>query len=162
MLAVVALPGLVALAALIMTGMGAGPSQQPGLFVLGVVVLLGLAKPWLAWREIHGLLAAAAMSALLIAAYLAGQAIFARTIGELGPLVAPTPPAVASAMAIVVFMTGLVCLQLRAPGRTGSAAWARAYALVSNGFHLNTIANRWVLRFWPAAPSKAHNSGAAA
>lgn len=162
-LTVLAVPALVTLAALVMTGMGAGPSQQPGVFVLSAVVLLGLAMPWMERRDRHGLLAAAALSAVLIPAYVAGQAIFARIIGDLGPpLTRPEPASIATAIAIVILMTGLVCLQLWAPGRTGSAAWARAYALVSSGFHLNTIANRWVLRFWPAAPSKANHPGAAA
>lgn len=161
-LAVLAVPVLVALAALVMTRMGAGPTQQPGVFVLSAVVLLGLAKPWIERRDAHGLLAAAAMSALLIPAYLAGHAIFARTIGHLGPVATPTPASVATATAVVLIMMGLVCLQLRAPGRPGSAAWARAYALVANGFHLNTVANRWVLRFWPAAPVKPEHPGAAA
>lgn len=162
-LAVLAVPALVALAALVMTGVGAGPSQQPGVFVLSAVVLLGLARAWMERRDRRGLLAAVALSAVVITAYAAGQAVFARVIGDLGPqLAAPGPGSIAASIGIVIFMTGIVCLQLRAPGRAGSAAWARAYALVSSGFHLNTIANRWVLRFWPAAPSTANHRGAAA
>jgi NAD(P)H-quinone oxidoreductase subunit 5 len=160
-LAVLAAPAVVGFAALAMTRVGAGPAQQPGVFVLSAVVMLGLAKPWIERRDVHGLLAAAAMSVILIPAYAAGQAIFARITGDLGRPAPPTTASIITATAIVLFMTGLVCLQLRVPGRTGSAAWARAYALVSNGLHLNTFANRWVLRLWPAAPSKA-NSGAAA
>ncbi len=162
-LAVLAVPALVALAAVAMWGLGAGPTQQPGVFVLSAVVLLGLARAWMDRRDRDGLLAAAVLSAVVITTYAAVQAVFARIIVDLRPqLATPGPTSIAVSIGIVIFMTGLVCLQLRAPGGTGSAAWARAYALVSSGFHLNTIANRWVLRFWPAAPSKANHSGAAA
>jgi NAD(P)H-quinone oxidoreductase subunit 5 len=127
------------------------------------VLLLGVARVWLQRRGRHALTTAVILSAVVLVSYGTEQAIFARLIGD---LVAPPAPlngaSVATAVGVVALMTGLVCVQLGAPGSAGSAAWARAYAIVSNGFYLNTIANRWVLRLWPAAPSHAHESGAAA
>lgn len=160
---VLAVPALVVLATLAMTAMGAGPAQQPGVYVLSAVLLLGLARAWTVERRTRDLPAALALSIVLVPAYVAGQALFAALVGGIGPQApAPTPLSTAAAIAIVALLTGLVCLQLRAPGRVGSPAWGRAYALVSSGFHLNTIANRWVLRFWPTPPSKAHAKGASA
>ncbi len=150
---VASVPAIVALAAVAMSGMGAGPAQQPGVFVLSAVVVLSLARTMVERRQPHGLVAAAILSGVLLVAYAAGQAIFARLVGDLGPpLAAPTFTSISVSIAVVIVMTGVVCLQLRAPGRPSSAAWGRAYAIVSSGFHLNTFANRWVLRFWPASP----------
>jgi NAD(P)H-quinone oxidoreductase subunit 5 len=45
--------------------------------------------------------------------------------------------------AVVTFLQGLV------PGDGGTPRWQTLYALVSNGFYVNTFANRLVLRLWP-------------
>ncbi|QUD90612.1 proton-conducting transporter transmembrane domain-containing protein [Phenylobacterium montanum] len=160
--AILAVPAVVALAALVMTGLGVGPTQRPGAFVLSAVLLLGLARVWMQRRGRQAIVAAVASSLVVVPAYLAGQAIFARLIGDLGaPIGAPSWISVTAALGVVALMTGLVCMQLRLPGQSASPAWSRAYALVSNGFYLNTIANRWVLRLWPASPSNSTQPGAA-
>lgn len=160
-----AVPVLVVLGALAATSLGIGPTQQPGAFVLSAVLLLGLAPAWLplrrGWSVASAVLAAGA-SVAVVAAYAAGQGIFASLLPPTSAL--PREPdafAVITALTVVAMMTILVCLQLRLPAQGRSPAWARAYAHVSNGFYLNTIANRWVLRFWPASPARPIQHGAA-
>lgn len=132
---------------------GAGPAQQPGVFVLGAVLLLGLARLWTQAQGPAGLLGAGAATVALMAAYAAGQGLFACLVGPLGAQGGPPGgPEVVAAIGVVAAMTALAGLQLGLPGPPGSPAWARAYGLVSNGFHLNTWANRWVLRLWPSLP----------
>jgi NAD(P)H-quinone oxidoreductase subunit 5 len=53
--------------------------------------------------------------------------------------------------AMVTFLQGLV------PTRPGAPKWQALYAHVANGFYLNTLANRLVLRFWPLP---VHSAGA--
>jgi NAD(P)H-quinone oxidoreductase subunit 5 len=38
------------------------------------------------------------------------------------------------------------------PGAGVPPRWESAYAHISNGLYVNTLANRWVLRFWPTPP----------
>ena len=162
-LAVVA-PLMVAVGGSAAAALGVGPALDPGAFVLGAVLLLGLARLWLdAWERGSRatLIVAAASPVLLLAAYALSQALFAGLAADL-TATSPTPSRlmVVAAIATVTLMTALVGLQLLLPGAAPSPAWIRAYALVSNGFHLNTIANRWVLRFWPAGPRFAASQGA--
>jgi NAD(P)H-quinone oxidoreductase subunit 5 len=157
-------PALVLILALGMTALGAGPAQRPGGFLLASVLLLGLAKVVLGRRRSSlGLAGLAAASALMFAAHLGAQAMFARLLGDLaGHAPAPVNGFVALAIGVVAAMTALVCLQLRLPAISRSPAWTRAYIVVAHGFYLNTLANRWVLRLWPAPPSPSKPSGAIA
>lgn len=153
---------LLACVGLGVVALGARTADQPGAFVLWSVLLLGLSRTWLQPHGRWGSVLALAVSAVALGAYVAAHAAFARLAVTLGwPPVAPNPVAVAVGICLVALMTGLVWLQLAAPVGMASPAWARTYALVANGFHLNTVANRWVLRLWPAPPSTAPQPGAA-
>ncbi|HWA59833.1 MAG TPA: hypothetical protein VG939_00585, partial [Caulobacteraceae bacterium] len=142
---------------------GLGPGRDPGGFVLGAVLLLGLARLWAeAWVRGSAAHALAAASASLAGggAYALWHWVFARLPG-LPVAGQPGAFAVGAAIAVTTLMTALVSLQLRLPGAARSVAWARAYAAVANGFYLNTFANRWVLRLWPARPTVALDTGVA-
>lgn len=163
-LAVLAAPALVLILAAGMTAAGAGPGQRPGAFLLASVLLLGLSRVVLGQRRpgpaLAGLVAA---SAVMFGAHLGAQALFARLMGDLaGQAPPPGGGFVALAIGVVAAMTALVCLQLRLPAASRSPAWARAYVVVAHGFYLNTLANRWVLRLWPAPPSPSKTTGATA
>lgn len=161
-LALVAPPALVVALAWGLSALGAGPARDPGGFVLASVLLLAVTRLMLQ-RGRQGLFGLALLAATLLAAHVAAQATFAALIGDLaGRSPAPSASLVGLAVAVVAMMTALVCLQLRTPSMSRSAAWARAYLLAANGFYLNTIANRWVLRLWPAPPSPSSSFGAKA
>lgn len=145
-----------------LSALGTGPTRDPGGFVLASVLLLGVTRIT-PRRGLQGLLGLAFLVAILLAAHVAAQATFAALIGDLaGRSPAPSVGLVALAVAVVAMMTALVCLQLRAPATSRSAAWARAYLLAANGLYLNTMANRWVLWLWPAPPSRSSSLGAKA
>jgi NAD(P)H-quinone oxidoreductase subunit 5 len=160
MATVLAAPLLAVVGAAAATALGVGPDRQPGAFVLSAVLLMGLARLWLRRTPRAPGLSLALATIAVIAAYGAAQKLFSLITPH-----APAPPssalATAIAVAIPALMTALVCLQLRLPGPARSPAWARAYAVVSNGFYLNTLANRWVLRAWPAPPASPTQHGAA-
>jgi NAD(P)H-quinone oxidoreductase subunit 5 len=154
-----AIPASVALSAIAATAVGAGPTQQPGVFLLWVVLFLGLARIWASQSARRSSVFTILGSTVVVASYAAGQALFARILDA--HAAQPTWQAASAAIIVIALMTGLVCLQLQLPGRANSPAWARAYALASNGFYLNTLANRWVLRLWPAPHLNAKQYGAA-
>jgi NAD(P)H-quinone oxidoreductase subunit 5 len=52
--------------------------------------------------------------------------------------------AVVLSFACVTFLLGMV------PARPGTGRWQRLYAHISNGFYVNTLANRLVVAFWPS------------
>ncbi|MBS0410334.1 MAG: hypothetical protein JSR86_10510 [Proteobacteria bacterium] len=160
--AILAVPVLTLCAGVLASAVGWGPFQQPGAFVLGGVVLLGVVRVLGGARPASALPLAAGVGALALSAYGASHWIFARLLPDLAAS-APNPdaPAGAAAIAVVAAMTGLVCLQLSLPRASGAPAWARAYALAANGFYLNTLANRWVLRLWPTSPIQLRQEGAA-
>jgi NAD(P)H-quinone oxidoreductase subunit 5 len=54
--------------------------------------------------------------------------------------------------AIILSFGGLTMFQSLLPRQAAQSRWQGLYAHVSNGFYLNTLANRWVLRFWPNPP----------
>ncbi len=160
-----ALPLLVGAAASLAGWMGLGPAKDPGVLVLTGVLALGLARVLIyAWEFGSRTMLAAglATSVLAIAGYGLAQALFAQLVaGVLPPPPAPSTLAVGVSIAALTLMAGLVGLQLVLPRAEGATGWARAYAVVANGFYLNTLANRWALRFWPAPPKFAAQDGAA-
>lgn len=157
-------PVLVAVGAGLAATQGLGPAAQPGTFVLTAVVLLSLARLWIEVWARDGRLpgVALALSGVLLAAYLAGQALFLEVLAT--GLPAAREPGLADivlSIAVVTLMTALVSLQARLPAAAAGGRWTRAYAVVANGFYLNTLANRWALQFWPAPPQAPIKSGAA-
>lgn len=157
-------PLLVAAGAIVAAAFGQGPAAHPGGFVLGAVLILSLARLWLdVWSRgtaTPGI--AAFLTAILLGAYVAGQGLFAGLLaGSLPALRTPGLPEVALSIAVVTLMTALLSLQAGLPGAAASRTWRRAYALIANGFYLNTLANRWVLQFWPAPPQPRLKSGVA-
>jgi NAD(P)H-quinone oxidoreductase subunit 5 len=159
------IPVAVGLSASLAAWMGEGAAKDPGALVLTGVLALGLARVLVAaWEGGSRAMMAGALitSVLAIAAYGLGQALFAQLLEGVVPSAPePTLLAVAASIAAVTLMAGLVGLQLALPRDPSAPGWARAYAVIANGFYLNTLANRWALRFWPAPPKFAANDGSA-
>lgn len=159
------IPLAVALPACAAAALGLGPAQDPGALVLAGVLALGLARVMIsAWESgSRAMLTAASVTAILaLGGYVLGQALFAQLlVGVMPPAPEPSLLTITAAVAAVTLMATLVSLQLVLPRDPSSGGWARAYAVVANGFYLNTLANRWALRFWPAPPKFAANDGVA-
>jgi NAD(P)H-quinone oxidoreductase subunit 5 len=134
---------------------GATLTEQPGVFALASVLLLGLTH--LIANGIDERPNAYVVLQTLLRAALAGAAYFGLQFGA-ERLMAGTLPAtqalrgpfalaiivlVVLSFALVTFLQGLVSTRHRAP------KWQALYAHVANGLYLNTLANRFVLRFWP-------------
>jgi len=135
--------------------------QRPGVFALAAVLLLGLThliangideRPTLyVVSRTVGLAGATAC------AYFGLQLTAERLLaGSLPPPPATRGPiddaivgAVILSFATIIFLQGLV------PRHARDAKWQALYAHVSNGFYVNTIANRLVLRLWPPPPHPA-------
>lgn len=158
-------PAVVAAASAGVAAAGLGPARHPGEFVLAGVVILGVARLWLdAWTRpsAANFPMVAGLSGLVLALYALAQGLFAQLTQGVLPIAAPPGlAAVAAAIATVAAMTALSIFQVAAPGGRGSAIWARAYAAVANGFYLNTLANRWVLRLWPTLSRNQPHKGVA-
>ncbi|GAB2488999.1 proton-conducting transporter transmembrane domain-containing protein [Arenimonas alkanexedens] len=135
-------------------------SSQPGVLVLGAIVMLGLihllsqaldrAPRWGVLARVTGLAAAVAI------AYFGLQWLAAWLMaGVLPPTLALRGPLDLVILAIVVFgFAAITVVQGLLPGRLEAPFWQRWHAHVSNGFYVNTLANRWVLRFWPTGPAR--------
>jgi len=157
---VFAIVGVLAVAIVAGRLFGITLAKQPGVFALGAVVLLGLVylvskgideRPSI--YVVGRTLAAAAFVAIV---YFGLQIIVERVYA--GAL--PTTDAlrnpfgigvvvfVVLSFAVVTFLQGLV------PSESGTIRWQAFYAHVSNGFYVNTIANRLVLRFWPTGRAR--------
>lgn len=159
------IPLAVGLTACAAAALGLGPAEDPGAVVLAGVLALGLARVLIsAWESgSRAMLAGGLVTTVLaIGGYVLGQVLFAELLaGVMPPAPHPSPLAVAASIAAVTLMAGLVGLQLILPREPGAPGWDRVYAVVANGFYLNTLANRWALRFWPATPKFAAQNGAA-
>jgi NAD(P)H-quinone oxidoreductase subunit 5 len=137
---------------------GATPVHQPAVFALGAVLLLGLThliangideRPN-AYVVFRTLLLACVAGAAYFGLQYAAERLFAGSLpkvdparGEFSVLVGV---AIVLSFATVTFLQGMVPRHARAP------RWQALYVHVSNGFYVNTLANRLVLHFWPVPP----------
>jgi NAD(P)H-quinone oxidoreductase subunit 5 len=137
---------------------GATLQQRPGVFALAAVLLLGLThlvangideRPNL-YVVARTVVLAAATACVYFALQLAAERLLAASLppspAARGPIDIAIVSAVILSFATVVFLQGLV------PRHAGEPKWQALYAHVANGFYVNTIANRLVLRLWPSPP----------
>lgn len=134
---------------------GASPTEQPGVFALGAVVLLGLIhlvangidqRPsvYVVGRT---LLYAGGVGITYFVLQIAMERVFAGSLPANEALHGPV--AVAIVVAVVLSFAIVTLLQGLVPGDGGTPRWQTLYAMLSNGLYVNTFANRLVLRFWP-------------
>jgi NAD(P)H-quinone oxidoreductase subunit 5 len=150
----IAVFAVLAVAAIVARSFG-GVAEQPGVFALGAVLLLGLIhlvangiderpNAFVIGRTItYAIVVAVAYFALQVAT----ETIFAHSLPEFDALYGPFGVAIVSivvgSFAVVTFLQGLV------PGDGGATRWPAIYAAISNGLYVNTLANRSILALWP-------------
>jgi NAD(P)H-quinone oxidoreductase subunit 5 len=62
-------------------------------------------------------------------------------------------------VAIILSFTVVTVFQSLLPAQSSEARWAALYAHLANGLYVNTVANRWLLRFWPSPPQQTGSGG---
>ena len=146
---------------------GMRPGSQPGVFALGAIVMLGLTHligQAIDERPNAALIGRVVLLATAVAtAYFGLQWLAARlTAGVLPSTLALRGPFdLAIVVAVVCGFAAITVVQGLLPGRMQTPSWQRWHAHVANGFYVNTIANRLVLRFWPTAPARLRAPAAA-
>jgi NAD(P)H-quinone oxidoreductase subunit 5 len=55
---------------------------------------------------------------------------------------------------IILSFTAVTFFQNLLPAQSSEGRWAALYAHLANGLYVNTVANRWILRFWPSPPQQ--------
>lgn len=134
---------------------GAAPAEQPGAFALGAVLLLGLIhlmSSSIDERPSMYVVGRAALYALAVGAAFFGlhavmEWLFAGAIPIAAALHGPFALTV-EALVVVAFAI-VTLLQGRVPADGESPRWRLFYALVWNGFYVNTLMNRWLMHAWP-------------
>ncbi len=139
---------------------GATLAAKPGVFALGAVVLMGLihliANGIDERPNIYVIGKTLGLAALVAASYFGLQFVTERLLaGSLPPTDPLRGPLDLVVVAFVVLSFGtLTILQSILPRQAGEPRWQALYAHISNGFYVNTLANRWILQFWPAPPPR--------
>jgi len=137
---------------------GATITAKPGAFALGAVVVLALIllvangideRPngYVVGRTM-GLAAAVAVVyfGLQYAMELLLEGSLPATQALRGPL------DLAIVVTIILSFGAVTLFQGLLPGQAREPKWLALYAHISNGLYVNTLANRWILRFWPSPP----------
>jgi NAD(P)H-quinone oxidoreductase subunit 5 len=147
---------------------GAPATENHGIFVFAAVLLLGLIH--LVANGIDQRPSAYVVGRTVLLAGVVAVSYFALQVGidtVVGDSLPRTPVPhgpfeygiavlVVASFALVTFLQGLV------PYHAARPRWQSLYAHVSNGFYVNTVANRFVLRYWPLRPSADVRASAAA
>ncbi len=139
---------------------GVAPGSQPGVFALGAIVMLGLTH--LIGQALDERPSAAVIGRVVLLAVAVATAYFGlqRLAAELAASVLPStlplrgPFDLAIVVVVVCGFAAITIVQGLLPGRMESPSWQRWHAHIANGFYVNTIANRLVLRFWPTTPAR--------
>jgi NAD(P)H-quinone oxidoreductase subunit 5 len=137
---------------------GATLSEEPGVFVLGSILLLSLVH--LVANGIDERPSAFVIGRTLVLAGMVAVAYFSLQLAVQKLLAGSVPPVAAIRGPLDLFIVALVVLSFSAltffqsmlPSLAGTPKWQALYAHVSNGFYVNTLANRMALRFWPSPP----------
>lgn len=154
----IAIAVVVGLAAAIGALFGEGVTQQPGVFALGAIVLMGLVhlvseaideRP-----DLFVLGRTLGLAGLVAASYFALQWVVERLFADsLAPARALRGPVDVAIVAGVVGCFAVVTvLQSVAPRQADKPRWQALYVHIANGLYVNAFANRLVLRLWPSAP----------
>lgn len=135
--------------------MGASPAEKPGVFALGAVMLMGLtvlvANAIDERPNTFVTLRAATATGLVAGVYFALQRGFEAAMGGAVPatLTAEGPLDLAIVAVVVAAFAGVTLLQIELSRHGERPFWRAFYVHLQNGFYVNTIANRYVVRFSP-------------
>lgn len=158
---VLALTGVLALAFVVSAFFGATLAAKPGVFVLGAVLLMGLTLLVSGAIDERGnayvITRTAAVAMAVGALYFGLQAgveyLLAGTVAETQPLQSTLDGLI---IGLVILSFATVTFAQSQLGWLSRHPWGRiAYVHLAHGLYINTLANRWALRFWPTGPSHA-------
>jgi NAD(P)H-quinone oxidoreductase subunit 5 len=148
--------GLVlAVTLLVSTVFGATIAQQPGVFALGAIMLLGLTH--LIAQAIDErpnsfvILRTLALAGAVAVAYFGLNWAVVRLAGAALPAVAPLrgPLTLVIVVLVVGAFAAVTILQSTLARASHTPRWQALHVHIANGLYVNTIANRLVLRLWP-------------
>jgi NAD(P)H-quinone oxidoreductase subunit 5 len=148
--------GLVlAVTLLVATVFGATITEQPGVFALGAIMLLGLTH--LIAQSIDErpngfvVLRTLGLTLLVATAYFGLQWAAAQVVAGAVPAAAPMRglATIVAVIIVVAAFAAVTVLQGSLARSGGTPRWQALHVHVANGFYVNTIANRLVLRLWP-------------
>jgi NAD(P)H-quinone oxidoreductase subunit 5 len=128
--------------------------HKPGALVLSAVLVIGLVN-LLANSLDDAPQAYVVGRAVLIAAFVAAlsfglQRAFDALLGTSVPLGGgPSGAYMVIAGLVIVSFGALTLFQSQLPRHADEPRWQALYAHIANGLYINTLVNRWVLRFWP-------------
>lgn len=138
---------------------GAGIAEQPGVFALGATLLLSIVH--LLARSIENRPNFYVVGRTVLMAVVVAAAYFGLQYATEWLLAGSLPAApargaldVALVAAVVAAFAAIVFLQNWVPGRFTAPRWQAVHAHVANGLYVNTLANRIVVRLWPAPAPK--------
>jgi len=135
---------------------GASIAEKPGVFALGAIMLLGLTHLIVSAidERPNGFVIGRTLglAALVAVAYFALQAAAEYVLADALP---PTQALrgvldLLIVAAVVAAFAAVTVLQSQLSRESETPRWQALHAHASNGFYVNTIANRLVLRFWPS------------
>ncbi len=157
---IIAIAAVLAVTLASSTVFGATPAEEPGVFVLGSILLLSLVH--LVSNSIDERPSFYVIGRTLALAGLVAVAYFGLQLGVQKLLAGSFPPVKALRgpldlviLVVVVFsFSALTFFQSMLPSLAGTPRWQALYAHVSNGLYVNTLANRMALRFWPSPPPR--------
>lgn len=126
-----------------------------GALALGIVLALGLVHLLASGIGGRGSLFVGAH--VLLRAGVVGGVWFALQAGSRWLLDGSVPPAAPAlpglvALAVVLGFAALTVFQSLLPRHRAEPVWQALYAHAHNGFYVNTLTNRLILRFWPGDP----------
>jgi NAD(P)H-quinone oxidoreductase subunit 5 len=159
---IIAIVAVLGVTLAVSTVFGATIAEEPGVFVLGSILVLSLVH--LVANGIDERPSAYVIGRTVLLAVVVAVTYFGLQLGVQKLLAGAVPPVAAIRGPLDIFIVGLVVLSFAAltffqsmlPSLAGTPKWQASYALVSNGFYVNTLANRMALRFWPSPPPRGH------
>ena len=139
------------------TALGASLAEKPGIFALSAIVALGLIHLIAAGFDerpsasvmlrVVGFATAAGIA--YFALQLAAETVFSAALPPTAALRSPLDLAIV--ILIVLSFAAVTILQSLLPGIGRGGPWLALYVHTANGFYINTVANRLILRLWPRA-----------
>ncbi len=139
---------------------GATITAKPGAFCLGAVLVLAMIM--LISNGIderpngYVVLRTVGLAVVVSVVYFGLQFVTELLLADSVPLTQGLrgPLDLAIVVAIILSFTAVTVFQSLLPAQSSAAKWSALYAHLSNGLYVNTIANRWILRFWPSPPQQ--------
>jgi len=159
---IIAIVAVLAITLAVSSVFGATVSEEPGVFVLGSILLLSLVH--LVANGIDERPSAYVIGRTVLLAGIVAVAYFSLQLAVQKLVAGSVPPVAAIRGPLDIFIVALVVLSFAAltffqsmlPSLAVTPKWEALYAHVSNGFYVNTLANRLALRLWPSPPPRGH------